>query len=102
MKSLKANSGSIMLLDRQYQVVDSYGLPGVGPSLDNEQVSETVECGLAGWIVANEQLTLVENTLEDPLVEKRPWRRTRGCLVPRWYPASRRGPSCGRAHPGSR
>ena len=74
MKSLRANSGSIVLLDRENVVLDSYAVyRGRVHPLDNQQVSETVECGLAGWIVANEQPTLVENTLEDPRWLTRPW-----------------------------
>jgi hypothetical protein len=74
MKSMQANSGSIVLLDEENEVVDSYAVyRGKVHPLDNQQVSETVECGLAGWIVANEQPTLVENTLEDPRWLVRPW-----------------------------
>ena len=74
LESVEASSGSIMMLNEKGNVINGclvYG--GEARSLPLEQFADTVEEGLAGWVIENRQATLVASTRDDPRWLRRSW-----------------------------
>jgi putative methionine-R-sulfoxide reductase with GAF domain len=69
-----ASSGAILVLDAHGAVVDgTVAYKGtVHPSVA-EQLVETAEQGLAGWVIENRRGALIQNTLQDARWLQRPW-----------------------------
>ena len=68
-----ANSGSIIVLNDEHEPVDStmiYG--GQVYTQTTEQLRDTIEKGLAGWVLRNREPALVVDTSEDERWTKRP------------------------------
>lgn len=78
-KSLRASSGSILLFDESGEMQESYTVyRGQVQSLRPHHVADTVDAGLAGWILENQQLAVVDNTLQDPRWLPRDWELASG------------------------
>lgn len=74
LNEVDAQSGSLMLFDRQGKVGAGHlvydGAYQVG---EKEQIIELVNTGLAGWVLNHRSPALVENTSADPRWVKRIW-----------------------------
>lgn len=72
-----AAGGSIVVLDEEGEVVDG-ALTYAGEIKDQptELFSETIQHGLAGWVLENRQPALVSDTKEDPRWMSRRWEAT--------------------------
>ena len=73
LEAVGAPTGSILVLDERGEVTEgaiAYG--GKVHDHTAEQLRDTYEHGLAGWVVENRQAALVENILEDPRWLQRP------------------------------
>jgi D-sedoheptulose 7-phosphate isomerase len=72
-----ASSGSMILLDHDGKHLAS-ALLHDGSVLHSARdgLSETLEHGLAGWVLQNRQAALIGNTLEDPRWLHRAWERS--------------------------
>lgn len=69
-----AAAGSIVVLDECGEVVEgALTYAGKVQEKSPEQLTETVQHGLAGWVVENRQPALVSNTKEDPRWLPRGW-----------------------------
>jgi transcriptional regulator with GAF, ATPase, and Fis domain len=69
-----AAAGSIVVLDESGEVVEgALTYAGKVQEKTPDQLSETVQHGLAGWVVENRQPALVSNTKEDPRWLPRGW-----------------------------
>ena len=67
-------SGSIVILDENGHVADgalAYASKVYSPLA--QQLVDTVECGLAGWVIRNRELVLITSTRDDPRWLMRPW-----------------------------
>lgn len=76
-----AMSGSIVVLDEKGEVVD--GASAYQGEIEHRkpvQLAETVEKGLAGWVVEHKLPALVENTEEDPRWLRRGWETSRSAV----------------------
>ncbi|MAT44701.1 MAG: hypothetical protein CL609_20390 [Anaerolineaceae bacterium] len=70
----KTNSGTLILLDEDGNVIDGaqmYGGKALEPT--QNQLTEISQHGLAGWVVKNQQAALIENTNNDQRWLQRPW-----------------------------
>jgi len=68
-----ANSGSIIVLDNNEEPVDSTMIYGGQVYVQKtEQLRETIEKGLAGWVMRNRQSVLISDTSLDDRWTKRP------------------------------
>ncbi len=70
----KTNSGTLILLDEDGNVIDGaqmYGGKALKPT--QNQLTEISQHGLAGWVVKNQQPALIENTNNDQRWLQRPW-----------------------------
>ncbi len=68
-----ANSGSIIVLDKDENPVDSTMIyRDQVYTQQTEQLRETIEKGLAGWVLRNRQSALISNTSLDPRWTRRP------------------------------
>jgi D-sedoheptulose 7-phosphate isomerase len=75
MESIGAASGSIVVLDEKGQVAES-AMAYDGKVLTSspiDQIADTLQSGLAGWVIENRQAALVENTRNDPRWLPRTW-----------------------------
>ena len=76
-----AASGSIVVLDNAGEVIDgasSFG--GKVSSLDTVKYNETVQHGLAGWVLENRKPAIVVNTKDDPRWLRRMWETSRSAV----------------------
>jgi len=66
LETVEAPRGSILVLDEKHNVIDG-ALALKGRVFDHtaQQLTDTMERGLAGWVVENRESVLVPNTLED-------------------------------------
>ena len=72
--NLKANSGSIVVLDENYQVIEGVlAYNGEVQATPPQQFADIVERGLAGWVVANRESALIADTRDDPRWLPRSW-----------------------------
>ncbi len=73
LEAVGAPTGSILVLDERGEVTEG-AIAYAGKVHDHtaEQLRDTYEHGLAGWVVENRQAALVENILEDPRWLQRP------------------------------
>jgi NtrC-family two-component system sensor histidine kinase KinB len=79
LETVGAMSGSILVLDERGEVFEG-ALAFAGKVHDHtaEQLSDTFERGLAGWVVDHRQAALVTNTGDDPRWLRRPERDGEG------------------------
>ena len=76
-----ASSGSIVVLDEKGEVIDgASAYSGVIEERPVERFAETVQKGLAGWVVENRKPAIVANTEEDPRWLKRVWETSRSAI----------------------
>ncbi len=69
-----ASSGAILVLDAHGSVIDgTLAYKGRVNASVAEQLAETAEQGLAGWVIENRRGALIQNTLQDPRWLQRPW-----------------------------
>ena len=69
-----ANSGSLLFFDEQGRLVENLMLfEGKSFREKVQELGDTIEKGVSGWVYTNHQPALVTNTLEDPRWHKRPW-----------------------------
>ncbi len=74
-----AGSGSILMLDERGEVVEgAVAYEGMVKHEGQSTLRETIEHGLAGWVLKNRQPALVESTTEDPRWLRRSWEEGRG------------------------
>jgi D-sedoheptulose 7-phosphate isomerase len=73
--AMQAASGSLIVLNQSREVVAA-ALAYAGTVRPAQGLEETVQRGLAGWVVENRQPVLIANTLEDPRWLRRPWEET--------------------------
>jgi hypothetical protein len=75
LKEFCATSGCIVLLNDEDQVAaGALAYAGrVQPHTPEQQFSEVVENGLAGWVLEHHQAALIPSTFEDPRWLRRPW-----------------------------
>jgi len=67
LESVGASSGSIIVLDKEGEVVDGVlAYAGKVNSGSIERLNEIKKLGLAGWVAENRQPVLVQNTNQDP------------------------------------
>lgn len=77
--SVGATSGTILALDDDARVTHAWWInTGHVRSLSPEQLTDTVQRGLAGWVFRNRQAALVPSTLEDPRWLRRSWEVQQG------------------------
>ncbi len=79
LEKVGANSGSILVLDEHGQVSEgalAYG--GMVHDHTAEQLTDTFERGLAGWVVEHQQAALVASTRDDPRWLRRPDEESNG------------------------
>jgi PAS domain S-box-containing protein len=71
--NVQAERGSVIVMDERQQPVDA-GIIVDGRLMpySEEQLKDTLEQGLAGWVMRNRQGALVPNTLKDPRWMLRP------------------------------
>jgi D-sedoheptulose 7-phosphate isomerase len=74
LETVGAISGSIMILDENGKVSDAALLyDGEMQSAESPCLNDTVQHGLAGWVVENRQPALVTSTRDDPRWLRRDW-----------------------------
>jgi len=74
MESIGAASGSIVVLDEKGQVAESaMAIDGKVLTSPINQLADTLQSGLAGWVIEHRQAALIENTLNDPRWLPRTW-----------------------------
>jgi len=79
LSNLKAISGSIVVLDENYQVVEGVlAYNGSVQVIPPQQFADIVERGLAGWVVANRESALIADTRNDPRWLPRTWEQQDG------------------------
>ncbi|HJW91742.1 MAG TPA: response regulator [Anaerolineales bacterium] len=93
LESFDATSGSLLTLNDQGEVSHAWlACEGRTEQTAAIQVTDTVQRGLAGWVIKNRVPTLVPNTLDDPRWLRRSWeereRATRAAVA---IPLLRRG-----------
>ena len=65
-KNLKANSGSVIIMDEEGNPVDSAMISGKKVyTQTNQRLRITLDEGLAGWVVRNREAVLVDDTSKD-------------------------------------
>ncbi|GAB4579278.1 MAG: GAF domain-containing protein [Anaerolineales bacterium] len=70
---VRANSGSIIVLDSEGQPVGSTIIyQGHIYTPQTEQIRDTIEKGLAGWVLRTREAALIADTSQDPRWTKRP------------------------------
>lgn len=76
-----ALSGSIVVLDENGEVIDgASAYPGIFEKKPCELFSETVQNGLAGWVVENKKPAIIEDTQSDPRWLRREWENSRSAI----------------------
>jgi len=76
-----ALSGSIVVLDENGEVIDgASAYPGNFEKKPCELFSETVQNGLAGWVVENKKPAIIEDTQSDPRWLRREWENSRSAI----------------------
>ncbi|HLA98005.1 MAG TPA: SIS domain-containing protein [Anaerolineales bacterium] len=79
LSNLKAISGSIVVLDENYRVVEGVlAYNGNVQVIPPQQFADIVERGLAGWVVANRESALIADTRNDPRWLPRAWEQQNG------------------------
>lgn len=79
MKGTRASGGSIMILDDEGHINSSYTVQnGRMRPMNIRNAESTMNYGLAGWVLENQQPAVVDNTLEDPRWLNRDWEVRRG------------------------
>lgn len=74
LESVGASSGSIVVLDEKGEVLDGVlAYDGKVHLQDAQQFADTVERGLAGWVVEHRQAALISSTRDDPRWLQRSW-----------------------------
>lgn len=74
MQAMRAESGSLLVLDDSGNVKESYIAFSSGIQLNpSNDMSDVLHRGLAGWVVKNRQPVAVPNVSEDPRWLKREW-----------------------------
>lgn len=67
LENVGAPRGSILVLDEEHNVIDgALALKGRVYDHTAQQLVDTLERGLAGWVVENRESVLVPNTMDDP------------------------------------
>lgn len=76
-----ATSGSIIVLDAEGEVIDgASAYPGNSHKKPCEIFAETVQNGLAGWVVENKQPAIIEDTQNDPRWLRREWEQSQSAI----------------------
>jgi len=76
LNGIRAESGTIILLDRAGKVVDgALVFQGEVQNASLDQLTEVSTEGLAGWVARHRQPVLIENTLADPRWLHREWEK---------------------------
>jgi len=76
-EKLRAESGSVILLDEQGEVASgSIAYAGQIQDRDPELLADIVEQGLAGWAAREQEAALVSNTKQDHRWLSKPWEQT--------------------------
>src|SRR3990172_7233066 len=79
LSNLKAISGSIVVLDENYRVIEGVlAYNGNVQVIPPQQFADIVERGLAGWVVANRESALIADTRNDPRWLPRAWEQQNG------------------------
>ncbi|HSF82892.1 MAG TPA: GAF domain-containing protein [Anaerolineales bacterium] len=79
LSNLKANSGSIVVLDENCQVIEgALVYNGEVRAFPPQQFTDIVERGLAGWVVANREAAIISDTRNDPRWLPRLWEEQDG------------------------
>jgi transcriptional regulator with GAF, ATPase, and Fis domain len=74
MDCLEAGGGTVLLIDKKGWLIEAKYSNADGTSdLQHVSAVETVEKGLAGWVLKTQRAALVENTLEDERWLSRKW-----------------------------
>jgi putative methionine-R-sulfoxide reductase with GAF domain len=74
LETVGASSGSIMVLDEKGEVLEGVvAYAGKVRLQDAENLTETVERGLAGWVISHRQAALIPSTRDDPRWLNRSW-----------------------------
>ncbi len=74
LEAVGASSGSIMVLDEKGEVVEGVvAYAGKVRLQDAQNLTDTVERGLAGWVINRRQAALIPSTRDDPRWLSRSW-----------------------------
>jgi tyrosine-protein kinase len=74
LEAVGASSGSIMVLDEKGEVIEGVvAYAGKVRLQDAQNLTETVERGLAGWVITHRQAALIPSTRDDPRWLSRSW-----------------------------
>lgn len=74
LRGIGGQSGSIVWLDAEGEVVEAaLAYNGQVEKSEKQKIADTVEKGLAGWVVENQQPALVSSTRDDPRWLDRSW-----------------------------
>ena len=74
LQALRATSGSVILLDLQETPREAILLyQGEVMSAPAAKIGDTLERGLAGWVLKNRKAALIVSTMDDALWVRRPW-----------------------------
>jgi capsular exopolysaccharide synthesis family protein len=74
LETVGASSGSIMVLDDKGEVIEGVvAYAGKVRLQDAQNLTDTVERGLAGWVINHRQAALIQSTREDPRWLSRSW-----------------------------
>ncbi len=79
LSNIKANSGSICVLDEKFKVIEgALAYNGEVQAISPQHFADIVERGLAGWVIANRESSLVANTRNDSRWLPRAWEKEDG------------------------
>ena len=80
MDCIEVAGGTVLLINEEGNVIEAQysGAEGIR-SLVVKSAAETLERGLAGWVLENQRAALVENTLEDERWLSRTWEIEKKC-----------------------
>jgi capsular exopolysaccharide synthesis family protein len=74
LEAVSASSGSIMVLDEKGEVIEGVvAYAGKVRLQDAQNLTDTVERGLAGWVITHRQAALIPSTRDDPRWLSRSW-----------------------------
>jgi len=74
LEAVDASSGSIMVLDEKGEVIEGVvAYAGKVRLQDAQNLTDTVERGLAGWVINRRQAALIPSTRDDPRWLSRSW-----------------------------
>jgi GAF domain-containing protein len=79
LEGVGASSGSILVLDERGEVVlGALAYAGKVHQPTSQQLADTVQQGLAGWVIENRQAALVRSTRDDRRWLRRAWDESNG------------------------